>query len=209
MPTINLPGRGGYVGFKGVHDTIIFANNNEVYLSGGANNTIVGGAHEDFFYLAGERGSLALGLDGKDFISVSGKGSVGNGGAGDDTLIGGAGAKLVGGKDADTFRITNNYGDGTVKIADFRPGQGDKLDVSELGSWSPIWDFMPAALHVDGNRLDADWKDAYGNFHTMEVIGVGNAITAVGGIEAAVKAGWLVTDHSGGGKGALPAVSHI
>jgi Ca2+-binding RTX toxin-like protein len=70
-----------------------------------------------------------------------------------DVLVGGAGTdSLSGGGSSDRFVIQGN---GHVdEIADFQPGQGDKLDLSRLGFLD--WDDFRSAISGTTTDLDDD-----------------------------------------------------
>ena len=86
-------------------------------------DNLVGTAQAD--YLFGNGGDDVLnGLAGNDILS---------GGAGNDILIGGPGNDiLAGGPGADIFRWQAADTTGADKVLDFNPGEGDKLDFTQL-----------------------------------------------------------------------------
>src|SRR5690606_1336339 len=89
----------------------------------GSGNTLLGSAQAD--YLFGNGGNDMLGgLAGNDVLS---------GGTGDDILIGGLGDDiLAGGSGADIFRWLAGDTTGSDKVLDFKPSEGDKLDLTQL-----------------------------------------------------------------------------
>ena len=200
--TFQLP-RNSSLGLKGAHNTTVYMGPNSwVDLYGnGKNNMVIGSSGHDSVYASTQINTTVLGLGGADYLFVSGRGSVADGGVGNDKLIGGDGSKLIGGAGKDTFGFDGS--DGVVKVADLKFAQGDKLDLTGIGSWDLAGEFHPAHFMVDGNALEADWTDPYGVQHTLEIRGVGNAITHDGGLEASIAANHVIIRDGGwgGGKG--------
>jgi Ca2+-binding RTX toxin-like protein len=117
----------------------------------GGNDTINGGAGNDFLF----------GQEGNDTI---------NGGAGNDVISGGSGQNtLTGGEGADTFLFLNNPSLGHSTITDYSNAQGDKLDISDLLTGTGL---QPWRLG-DHNyvRIDGDtgqvWVDKTGLRHVQ------------------------------------------
>jgi serralysin len=98
---------------------------------GGAGQTLDGTAAADT--LAGGAGDdLLRGRGGADLLTGAGGGDTLLGGGGRDTLVGGAGAgALTGGAAADRF-VYASLSEGGDAIADFRPAEGDRLDLGAL-----------------------------------------------------------------------------
>jgi len=85
------------------------------------------GGNERIFGLGGN--DLIQGNDGHDELYGGRGGDTLEGGNGNDLLVGGVGAdRLTGGADADSFRFVR-ITDGTDAITDFRPEEGDRIQV--------------------------------------------------------------------------------
>ena len=86
-----------------------------------------------------------------------------NGGAGDDTLYSSGGGTLVGGPGADTFDFDGPVGETTIE--DFRPSEGDQIDLSWFGFFddpvekSNVKDMLDGST---GNILDLSLLGADG-----------------------------------------------
>ncbi|WP_373387894.1 retention module-containing protein [Pseudomonas alcaligenes] len=93
-------------------------------VDGGAGiDNLVGTAQADYLFGNGGNDTLS-GLAGNDILS---------GGTGDDLIIGGLGNDvLAGGAGADTFRWLAGDTTGADKVLDFKPSEGDKLDLTQL-----------------------------------------------------------------------------
>jgi T1SS-143 domain-containing protein len=93
-------------------------------VDGGAGiDNLVGTAQADYLFGNGGNDTLS-GLAGNDVLS---------GGTGDDILIGGLGNDvLAGGSGADIFRWLGGDTTGADKVLDFKPSEGDKLDLTQL-----------------------------------------------------------------------------
>ncbi|WP_181418756.1 DUF5801 repeats-in-toxin domain-containing protein [Aquipseudomonas alcaligenes] len=86
-------------------------------------NVMTGTASVDYLFGNGGNDTLS-GLAGDDALS---------GGDGNDILIGGLGNDLLsGGAGADTFRWLAGDTTGADKVLDFKPSEGDKLDLTQL-----------------------------------------------------------------------------
>ncbi|WP_193452751.1 retention module-containing protein [Pseudomonas nitroreducens] len=112
------------------HDIIYGGTSNDTLNGGNGNDSLYGGAGNDT--LNGDAGNdLLVGNEGNDIL---------NGGAGDDILIGGKGNDiLTGGAGADTF-IWRAGDIGNDTITDFKAGEGDRIDISDL---------LPETAHND------------------------------------------------------------
>ncbi|WP_339410820.1 retention module-containing protein [Pseudomonas sp. EA_35y_Pfl2_R5] len=86
-------------------------------------DNLVGTAGVDYLFGLGGNDTLS-GLAGNDVLS---------GGDGNDILIGGLGNDILsGGAGADTFRWLSTDTTGADKVLDFKPDEGDKLDLTQL-----------------------------------------------------------------------------
>ncbi|MGE8326460.1 retention module-containing protein [Pseudomonas urmiensis] len=103
-------------------DTLMGGAGNDIIFGQGGNDYIDGGKGNDIL-LGGTGNDTLLGGEGNDVLV---------GGAGKDTLIGGKGNDILsGGAGADTF--VWKAGDlGNDVIKDFKPAEGDRLDLSDL-----------------------------------------------------------------------------
>ncbi|WP_017519457.1 Ig-like domain-containing protein, partial [Pseudomonas nitroreducens] len=112
------------------HDIIYGGTGNDTLNGGNGNDSLYGGAGNDT--LNGDAGNdLLVGNEGNDIL---------NGGAGDDILIGGKGSDtLTGGSGADTF-LWRAGDTGSATITDFKAGEGDRIDISDL---------LPETAHND------------------------------------------------------------
>ncbi|WP_232478225.1 retention module-containing protein [Pseudomonas alkylphenolica] len=93
---------------------ILFGQGGDDYLDGGKGNDILLGGNGSDTLLGEEGNDLLFGGEGKDFLT---------GGKGDDILTGGSGADTFIWKAGDT---------GKDVIKDFKPAEGDRLDLSDL-----------------------------------------------------------------------------
>ncbi|VVN73255.1 hypothetical protein PS687_05686 [Pseudomonas fluorescens] len=100
-----------------VQDVGALANASNIYGTSDGGDTLIGNAGDDILF----------GQGGNDTLS---------GGAGNDILVGGKGNDiLTGGAGADTFvwlKGDTNTSSGFDRITDFKHGEGDKLDLSDL-----------------------------------------------------------------------------
>ncbi|QHF42516.1 hypothetical protein PspS35_01465 [Pseudomonas sp. S35] len=100
-----------------VQDVGALANASNIYGTNDGGDTLIGNAGDDILF----------GQGGNDTLS---------GGAGNDILVGGKGNDiLTGGAGADTFvwlKGDTNTSGGFDRITDFKHGEGDKLDLSDL-----------------------------------------------------------------------------
>ncbi|AUG05333.1 retention module-containing protein [Pseudomonas sp. S09G 359] len=100
-----------------VQDVGALANASNIYGTSDGGDTLIGNAGDDILF----------GQGGNDTLS---------GGAGNDILVGGKGNDiLTGGAGADTFvwlKGDTNTNGGFDRITDFKHGEGDKLDLSDL-----------------------------------------------------------------------------
>ncbi|WP_338485543.1 Ig-like domain-containing protein [Pseudomonas trivialis] len=100
-----------------VQDIGALANASNIYGTKDGNDTLIGNAGNDILF----------GQGGNDSLS---------GGAGNDVLVGGKGDDVLsGGAGADTFvwlKGDTNTSGGFDRITDFKHGEGDKLDLSDL-----------------------------------------------------------------------------
>nr|WP_319004564.1 immunoglobulin-like domain-containing protein [Pseudomonas sp. BT-42-2] len=103
-------------------DTLMGGAGNDIIFGQGGNDYIDGGKGNDIL-LGGTGNDTLLGGEGNDVLF---------GGAGNDTLIGGKGNDILsGGAGTDTF--VWKAGDlGNDVIKDFKPAEGDRLDLSDL-----------------------------------------------------------------------------
>ena len=119
----------------------------DIIYGGGGDDHITGGAGADTLY----------GGAGNDFL---------DGGAGNDVLIGGAGNdEMTGGAGADRFvftAATDLLPTAPDEILDFRPGEGDVIDISQMGHFSIVSSFTGAGHQLvitqsgDGYRVSGD-----------------------------------------------------
>ena len=133
-------GAADHIDGEGGHDVILGAGGNDV-LEGSAGNDILEGKGGDDLLLGGADNDTLDGGAGNDtLVGNTGNdllaGQVGDdqllGNQGDDVLIGGKGAdSLTGGGGADIFKYTDMEDAGDT-IQDFKPIQGDTIDISEL-----------------------------------------------------------------------------
>ncbi|MEW6777459.1 MAG: calcium-binding protein [Bdellovibrionota bacterium] len=105
-------------------DTLNGGDGNDFLLAGEGNDQVNAGDGDDEVY-AGEGDDLASGSPGDDVLF---------GNDGNDVLVGSEGAdKMEGNEGADTFLYRAGHADGKMDtISDFNPGEGDRLDLSEL-----------------------------------------------------------------------------
>ena len=93
-------------------------------------------ANASNIYGTKDGGDTLLGNAGNDILFGQGGNDTLNGGAGNDILVGGKGNDiLTGGEGADTFvwlKGDTNTSGGFDQITAFKPGEGDKLDLSDL-----------------------------------------------------------------------------
>lgn len=141
----------------------------------------IGFADQTFVDLAGIFDGAALNLqngDAGDNTLIGGRGDdLLNGGAGLDLLVGGSGDDLlIGGANADLFRFDpSNGNEGADLIADFNPGEGDQIQLSEADVLASLED----DLTLDGLQLDD--LDASANWDIAAVPGGDATITHTGG----------------------------
>jgi len=142
----------------------------------------IGSSFDDL--LVGDSAKNRLqGAAGDDTISGDGGADTLNGGAGNDELIGGNGADLLiggagndtldGGKGADTFVFAATDYNGTNTILDYKPGQGDSIEM--LG---------PSALDVSLQEIGGDTRISYA--------GAAGATIVIDVLNASLTAGDLV-----------------
>lgn len=123
----------------GAPDTLIGGDGNDILVGGGGPDLMQGDAGEDLLYGDGGPDTMQGGT-GNDTIYGGGGGDLIEGGPGNDTLYGEGGPDiidgglgsdiLVGGGAGDVFRFDNF--DGIDSIIDFKPQQGDVIDISAL-----------------------------------------------------------------------------
>lgn len=144
---------------------------NDVVLGLGGNDRLGGGFGDDQVFggtgndriLGREGDDVLLGEDGNDRIKGGHGDDLLDGGDGNDVirgtrgqdiLIGGDGNDAMkGGRDADTFVLRANDGDDV--IFDFRPREGDVLDVSDLGI-ETVAEFQEASVQAGRHILFTD-----------------------------------------------------
>lgn len=140
-------GAGGADRLSGGDDNdILEGKGGDDLLRGGSGNDVLdGGAGDD----------ILIGNTGNDLLA----GQVGDdqllGGQGDDVLLGGQGADtLDGGGGADVFKYTDIQDAGDT-ILDFKPNQGDTIDISELldgySESDPIGNWVKAEVNDSSN----------------------------------------------------------
>jgi Ca2+-binding RTX toxin-like protein len=146
------------------YDVIIGAGGDD-RLSGGDQNDILDGKGGDDLLQGGDGNDVLDGGSGDDqLIGNTGDdllaGQVGDdsllGGQGDDVLIGGRGADtLDGGGGSDVFKFTSLEDAGDT-ILDFKPQQGDAIDISELldgySESDPIQDYVKFEPSTDNSN---------------------------------------------------------
>ena len=159
----------------GSNDVIDGLEGNDVILGAGGDDRLSGGDDNDILegkggddQLQGDAGNDVLdggagddqlsGNTGDDLLA----GQIGDdqllGNQGDDVLIGGKGADVLnGGGGADVFKYTN-IEDGGDTIQDFKPNQGDTIDISELLDGYSTSDPIENWVKVEAN---ADTNDAF------------------------------------------------
>ncbi|MDZ5605485.1 immunoglobulin-like domain-containing protein [Pseudomonas sp. RP23018S] len=103
-------------------DTLMGGAGNDILFGQGGNDTLDGGKGNDIL-LGGSGNDTLYGGEGNDMLF---------GGSGNDVLVGGKGDDvLVGGAGADTF-VWKAGDSGNDVIKDFKPSEGDRLDLSDL-----------------------------------------------------------------------------
>jgi len=159
----------------GSNDVIDGLEGNDVILGAGGDDRLSGGDDNDILegkggddQLQGDAGNDVLdggagddqltGNTGDDLLA----GQIGDdqllGNQGNDILIGGKGADVLnGGGGADVFKYTN-IEDGGDTIQDFKPNQGDTIDISELLDGYNTLDPIENWVKVEAN---ADTNDAF------------------------------------------------
>ncbi len=145
-----VEGRGGNdrIEAMGGNDTLIGGDGNDTLVGGKGSDVLFGGTGDDRLegetwgdWLHGEAGNDTLlggnahdtlfGGDGDDRLSGDAGHDRLDGGAGRDRLAGGNGTDiLTGGDGADVFVFAGNFGQD--RITDFRPAEGDVIDLSGL-----------------------------------------------------------------------------
>ena len=123
--------------------TKIGTEGSDVFVGGAGNDTLYGQGGDDYL-LGGSGNDFLSGGDGNDHLY----GGIGNdylsGGRGDDTLAGGEGA--------DTFRFVAGGGHDT--ITDFRPLEGDRLDLANTSHDFTNWvDVANHGYNFDGGSV--------------------------------------------------------
>ncbi len=115
----------------GGNDTLKGQAGNDTVKGGGGDDTLYGNAGDDILYGGGGNDTI-IGGGGNDRI---------NGNAGADTLKGNAGA--------DVFEFDNSAFRGVDTVADFKKGQGDKLDLSKiLSQYDPVDDALSDFVQI-------------------------------------------------------------
>ncbi|KAJ56819.1 hypothetical protein ACMU_07725 [Actibacterium mucosum KCTC 23349] len=123
---------------------VVFGQAGNDWLEGGGDDDILsGGAGDDRIEGEGDD-DVILGGDGKDSL---------RGGAGNDVLIDGPGLDdMEGGIGADVFVVT--VGDGERdRIKDFRPSDGDLIDLGHWGAMPDLQPFTKKSVEVPGTWL--------------------------------------------------------
>jgi Ca2+-binding RTX toxin-like protein len=164
----------------------------------GAKVNVNGGAGGDSIAILDATSALVHGGTGDDFLQdISGHASL-FGDAGNDWLFGTGHDTLTGGAGADHFLVNHDWNHGNlpvdVVLGDFKPSEGDVLDLSPLGNWVPAGDqyvFVPVPV----TDLSIHGKDLWvvhqgGGYDVIENVG---AIALVG-VSAAIASGWLDVD---------------
>jgi serralysin len=168
-----VEGRGGNdrIEAMGGNDTLTGADGNDTLLGGKGSDTLFGGTGDDWLegdlwgdWLQGETGNDTLiggnaddmlnGGDGEDRLSGDAGHDRLDGGAGRDRLTGGTGTDiLTGGAGADAFVYAGTFGQD--RITDFRPAEGDLIDLSGLTGKSDITGMAQLAglMSVQGGDL--------------------------------------------------------
>lgn len=160
----------------------VFGDGQNIALGGNGNDTFFGGEGVNQFF--GGRGNDTLfGGLGANIL---------DGGTGSDTLVFGEGDTATGGPGADHFVPVSKWGhSGYTFVDDLSFKEGDHLDLSYFDG------ITRANMVVRGDELVC-----YTPGGILNIEGVGNEITLVGGIDAAAKAGYLsISDMMYGGKG--------
>ena len=180
------------------NDTLDGNSGNDTIDGAGGADLLSGGSGRDRLY-GGARGDILNGDGQRDWLYGGGGNDRLNGEAGNDTLSGGNGGDalkgqlgadvlvggrgndwLFGGKAADTFVFADHFGNDT--IADFKPGNPEKIDLSGV---SDITDFaVLAANHLEtepgsGFAFIVDGADTILLNHvSVDQIGAGHAYSA-------------------------------
>ncbi len=130
-----------------------------------SNSALLLGAGNDIANIQSSFANTIDGGDGDDFIRLDQNGhELIAGGAGADTIIGSGGSDTIsGGSEADVFRYLlgsdSAFQSNFDVITDFLPGEGDKLDISELGTFDFLGTGSFSATpnevryEVDGNNV--------------------------------------------------------
>jgi len=151
-------------------------NGRNTVFSGGGNDLILGGAGYDTIH-AGAGNDIVWGASGYNFL---------DGGFGNDTIYVGSGDAAYGGPGSDNFTIVPKENHSIAEytyLGDLSFLEGDKLDISTF-----FPEVTPNAMRIDGDNLLCDT-----NYGTMTLMGVGEQITLVGGVNAAIAAGYIST----------------
>jgi len=119
-----------------------------------------GGTQSGGLFLGAGTGAVYLGADGETVTGGTGADAV-IGGTGADTITGGSGADLIdggggndvltGGLGADVFLVRATSGAAT--ITDFSHAQGDKIDLSALGTFASLSDVQAHAVQSGADTV--------------------------------------------------------
>ncbi len=144
----------------GGDDTLIGSEGQDILEAKGGDDILLGGKQNDILR-GGAGDDLLDGGRGNDLL----EGDVGDdellGGPGNDTLIGGKGNDtLDGGDGADVFKYTDIQ-DGIDTILDFKPNNGDTIDISELLDGFSTSDPVDNWVQVIENTETADAYDLH------------------------------------------------
>lgn len=179
--------------------TLIARGNGDVtFLAGDGNNTAYGAGGNDVF-IGGEGYNRFFGGAGDDLL-VGGNGINNlNGGAGNDTISFGEWDQVSGGSGADHFMFSMkttanqffNIDPQYAFVRDLNFAEGDTLDLT-----------MCPEINRGNIVVKGDALMVYTAHGPIDIEGVGNQVTLVGGIDAAIHMGMLsVAGGDFGGKG--------
>ncbi len=172
------------IGF-GRYDIDAFFGDGRNVAFGAAGNDVFGGGAGSNMFFGGGGNDVLVGGEGYNNL---------NGGAGDDTIMFGQWDQVSGGWGADHFvlamKTTSPVG-GYTFVRDLSFKAGDTLDLTAIPG------VTRASLAVQGDDLTCYTPDG----GVLNIGGVGHQLILVGGIDAAIDAGYLSVFGDFGGKG--------
>ncbi len=139
------------------NDTIHGDKASDTAYGDAGDDTLKGNNGDDFLY-GGDGLDTLKGENGNDMLWGDAGDDILDGGLGNDVLYGGAGADtLTGDKNADTFVFESATAfDAVDTITDFKTGQNDVLDVSDLISgYDPVTDAISDFIQITDNGTDS------------------------------------------------------